>query len=270
MTAFVTKTACALSGAALMLALTGTATMAQTTAPAARVATVELTTNASNHTAGLQRGRGYNLRGNWALSQDTILNADLLTETKFGSSGGVTAVGVTQTINPDWYVAGTASWGRGGPNWIRNRVDGAVSRKWGANRNVVTTLGLYQSHTDGGVADRGLRVSVNYYMNNFVVFEGGASYNRTTPSGNKSYLPYFAVTLGQEGLQYLTLRASRGFEGVQNIGDGTTLGNYLTQTYSVDWRYWMSADWGVILRAERYLNPTYDRTTLGGGLFLQM
>jgi hypothetical protein len=32
----------------------------------------------------------------------------------------------------------------------------------------------------------------------------------------------------------------------------------------------MAPDWGITVHAERYLNPSYHRTTVGGGLFLQL
>ena len=34
-----------------------------------------------------------------------------------------------------------------------------MSRKWGANRQLVTTLGGYRANFDAGRSDRGLRVS---------------------------------------------------------------------------------------------------------------
>jgi YaiO family outer membrane protein len=236
----------------------------------ARRGQVEITQRQSRYSASLPAGQATHLRGHWALSQDTVLNAELLSEKKFDARGGVAAVGATQNLDPDWFVSASLTRGWGGPNWARTRVDGAVSRKWGTDRQLVTTLGLYRANFDASRSDRGLRVSANYYLNHFAVLEGGATFNTSHPGRVRSQMPYLALTLGTEGLQFLTLRASRGSEAYQSVGTAAQLVDFDSQTYSLDWRTWLAPDWGMALHAERYLNPSYRRTTVGGGLFLQL
>lgn len=255
----------------LTLLLASTVAAQETPAPTpARRGQIDLTQRQSRHSANLPTGHATSLRGNWALSQDTVLNAELLSEKKFGAQGGVAAAGATQNLDPDWFVSASLTRGWGGPNWARTRLDGAVSRKWGADRQLVTTLGAYRSNFDASRSDRGVRVSANYYVNHFVVLEGGVSVNSSHPGKVRSQMPYLAVTLGTEGLQFLTLRASRGSEAYQSVGTSAQLVDFDSQSLSLDWRYWLAPDWGMTLHAERYLNPSYRRTTVGGGLFLQM
>jgi YaiO family outer membrane protein len=192
----------------LLLLLAGTAAAQEATAPARR-GQIDLTQRQSRHSANLPSGHATSLRGNWALSQDTVLNAELLSEKKFDARGGVAAIGATQNLDADWFVSASLTRGWGGPNWARHRLDGAVSRKWGADRQLVTTLGLYRANFDAGRSDRGVRVSANYYLNHFAVLEGGATFNSSHPGKVRSQMPYLAVTLGTEGLQFLTLRASQ-------------------------------------------------------------
>ena len=251
-------------------ACTAHAQTAEPTPAPARRGQIEVTQQQSRYSAGLPTGRATNLRGNWALGQDTVLNAELLSERKFDANGGVAAIGATRNLDADWFASASLTHGWGGPNWARNRIDASVSRKWGATRQFVTTLGGYRANFDAGRSDRGLRVSANYYINHFVVLEGGASFNTSYPGKVRSQMPYLAVTLGSEGLQYLSVRASRGSEAYQSVGAGAQLVDFDSQSLRIDWRYWMAPDWGVSLHAERYLNPSYQRTTLGGGLFLQM
>ncbi|MEN9484293.1 YaiO family outer membrane beta-barrel protein [Sphaerotilus montanus] len=239
-------------------------------APPVRRGQIEVGRQDSRHSAGLPGGRATHLRGNWALGQDTVLNAELLSERKFDASGGVAAVGATRNLDQDWFASATLSRGWGGPNWARHRIDASVSRKWGASRQFVTTLGGYRANFDAGRSDRGLRVSANYYLNHFVVFEGGATFNTSHPGQVRSQMPYLAVTLGTPGLQFLSLRASRGSEAYQSVGTGAQLVDFDSQSLSLDWRYWLAPDWGMTVHAERYLNPSYSRTTVGGGLFLQL
>ena len=265
-----TRTRTAVSVLALLL-LASTVAAQETPAPApARRGQIDLTQRQSRHSANLPSGHATSLRGNWALGQDTVLNAELLSEKKFGASGGVAAVGATQNLNPDWFVSASLTRGWGGPNWARHRLDGAVSRKWGADRQLVTTLGLYRANFDAGRSDRGVRVSANYYLNHFAVLEGGVTVNSSHPGKVRSQMPYLAVTLGTEGLQLLSLRASRGSEAYQSVGSAAQLVDFDSQSLSLDWRYWLAPDWGMTLHAERYLNPSYRRTTVGGGLFLQL
>jgi YaiO family outer membrane protein len=254
----------------LPLLLLASLAVAQESTAKARRGQIDLTQRQSRHSANLPTGHATSLRGNWALSQDTVLNAELLSEKKFGAQGGVAAVGATQNLDPDWFVSASLTRGWGGPNWARTRLDGAVSRKWGADRQLVTTLGAYRGNFDASRSDRGLRVSANYYVNHFVVLEGGVSFNSSHPGKVRSQMPYLAVTLGTEGLQLLTLRASRGSEAYQSVGTSAQLVDFDSQSLSLDWRYWLAPDWGMTLHAERYLNPSYRRTTVGGGLFLQM
>ena len=254
----------------LPLLLLASLAVAQESTAKARRGQIDLTQRQSRHSANLPTGHATSLRGNWALSQDTVLNAELLSEKKFGAQGGVAAAGATQNLDPDWFVSASLTRGWGGPNWARTRLDGAVSRKWGADRQLVTTLGAYRSNFDASRSDRGVRVSANYYVNHFVVLEGGVSVNSSHPGKVRSQMPYLAVTLGTEGLQFLTLRASRGREAYQSVGTSAQLVDFDSQSLSLDWRYWLAPDWGMTLHAERYLNPSYRRTTVGGGLFLQM
>lgn len=253
----------------LPVLVTGLAVAQGTPAPAHR-GQIDLSQRHSRHSAGLSNGQATRLHGHWALGQDTVLSAELLSERKFDARGGVAAIGATQTLDADWSIGASLGRGWGGPNWARTRIDGSVSRKWGERRQWVTTLGAYSSHFDAGRSDRGLRVSANYYLNHFVVLEGGAGFNTSHPGKVGSQMPYLAVTLGRDGLQYLSLRVSRGSEAYQSLGSAAQLVDFDSQSISLDWRTWLAPDWGVSLHAERYLNPNHRRTTVGGGLFLQL
>jgi YaiO family outer membrane protein len=263
----------ALAALTTLTALAGLAALPRPAAaqsPAPSRTTLELSTDGSRLSAGLPRGQATRARGSWALGSDTIVSAELLSERKFDARGGVVAAGVTQTLDPDWFVSATLAGGWGGPNWARQRVDLAASRKWGAERRLVTTLAGYHGRFDAGRSDSGLRVSANYYFNHFAVFEAGATFNRSNPGRVRSTMPYAALTLGTEGLQYVSLRVARGSEAWQVLGGSTEIQDFDSQTYSLDWRWWVGPAWGVLLRAERYLNPSYHRTTVGGGVFMQM
>lgn len=263
----------AVASAALLLAVGPLPLGAQAGEPGLRQprrASVELTGSQSELSAGLPRGTAANLRANWSTRPGTLLAAELLAEKKFGETGGVAGLGITQDFSEAWFGSATLLGGWGGPNWARQRVDASVSRKWGLRRQFVTTLGGYRARYDGSRSDTGLRVSANYYVNEFVVLEAGSSFNRSQPGGVRSRMPYLAATLGREGQQYLSLRVARGSEAWQALGAGSQLVDFHSSTVGLDWRWWVDPGWGLLLRAEHYSNPTYRRSTLGGGLFMQM
>lgn len=238
--------------------------------PAAAGDLIEIGGSASRYSAGLPDGGSAHLRGSWAFGTGTVVNAELLGERKFDARGGVASAGVTRTIDEDWFASAALAGGWGGPNWNRSRVDAAVSRKWGAERRWITTLGGYHARFDAGRSDSGLKISANYYANHFAVFELGATLNRSRPGNVGSTMPWLAVTLGVPGVQTLALRVSRGREAWLVLGDTAQPVDFASTTVGADWRWWIAPDWGVVLRAESYRNPSYRRTTLGGGVFMQM
>lgn len=252
------------------IALAGAAALAVLAPPAAARDTLEIGAGTSRYSAGLPDGRSAHLRGSWALGSGTVLNAELLGERKFDADGGIVAAGVTKTIDADWFAGAALAGGWGGPNWNRSRIDASVSRKWGTERRWVTTLGGYHARFDAGRSDSGLKISATYYAQSFGVLELGATLNRSRPGNVSSTMPWLAVTLGVPGEQTLALRVSHGREAWLALGDTVQPVDFSSTTIGADWRWWIAPDWGVVLRAERYLNPSYRRTTLGGGVFVQM
>lgn len=252
------------------IALAGAAALAVLAPPAAARDTLEIGAGTSRYSAGLPDGRSAHLRGSWALGSGTVLNAELLGERKFDADGGIVAAGVTKTIDADWFAGAALAGGWGGPNWNRSRVDASVSRKWGTERRWITTLGGYHARFDAGRSDSGLKISATYYAQSFGVLELGATLNRSRPGNVSSTMPWLAVTLGVPGEQTLALRVSHGREAWLALGDTVQPVDFSSTTIGADWRWWIAPDWGVVLRAERYLNPSYRRTTLGGGVFVQM
>ena len=92
--------------------------------------------------------------------------------------------------------------------------------------------------------------------------------NRSDPNGVPSHMPFASVTWGREGEQYLSLRVSSGSEAYQSIA-AAQLVDFHSRSAALSWRRWIGLDWGAIAQAEYYRNPSYERTTVGAGLFLQ-
>lgn len=223
----------------------------------------------SHLTAGLPDAEALSVRASMALPQGNSLNAELVQERKFGTQGGVAALAYTATLTPDLFATGTLVAGHGGPNWANARADMQVSAKWLEQRQWITSAALFRAVFDEGRSDSGLRLSTAWYLELPAVLEAGVTFNISQPGRVHSRMPYASATWGREGQQYISLRASRGTEAYQALGLQTQLVNFRSRSVAATWRQWIGPQWGITAQAEHYRNPTYQRRTLGVGLFAQ-
>lgn len=239
------------------------------TADALPPATWDVSATHSKLSANLPDGELLSVRAAWALPKGDSVQAELVRERKFGELGGVFALAYTQVFSPDWFGTGTLVAGQGGPNWANFRIDTQVSKKWLSQRQLVTSLALNHATYDNDRSDSGLRLSAAWYLDLPAVLEAGVTFNLSQPGSVNSTMPYASVTFGQTGQQYLSLRLSNGTEAYQALGTSAQLVNFHSRTVSATWRRWIGPQWGLTAQAEHYRNPTYQRQTLGLGLFAQ-
>ncbi len=237
--------------------------------PSASPITVDLLASQGRLSAGLADAQAVNLRGTWLLAGGDVARAELLAEDKFDRRGGLAALGYSKVLSPDWVAAGTVALGHGGPNWANTRLDLELSRSWGEARAVVTRLAVYKALFDGSRNDRGLRLALVGYLPGHLVVEAGTAINISEPGSVHSAMPFVAATWGQDGQQYLSLRASRGSEAYQALGVGQQLVGFDSHSLGLGWRRWIGPQWGLTAQAEQYRNPTYRRLSAGVGVFAQ-
>lgn len=231
--------------------------------------TWDVLTTRSKLSANLPDGELLSVRAVWALPEGNSLQAELVRENKFGQWGGVAALAYTQVFSPDWFGTATVVSGEGGPNWANLRIDAQASKKWLAQRQLVTSAALNYATYDNDRSDSGLRLSAAWYLDLPAVLEAGVIFNVSEPGSVNSDMPYASATFGQAGQQYLSLRLSNGTEAYQALGAAAQLVNFRSRTVSATWRRWLGPQWGFTAQAEHYRNPTYQRKTLGVGLFAQ-
>lgn len=231
--------------------------------------TVDVAVAHGNLSNGLPQAESVNLRGVWRLDNGDVAYAELLDERKFGRRGGIAAGAYTRVFSPDWYATATVAAGHGGPNWANARIDAQVSRKWLDARQLVTSAALYGARYDNDRTDSGLRLSAAWYLPLPAVLEGGVTFNVSQPGRVHSHMPYVAATFGREGWQYVSVRATSGTEAYQALGGSQQLVDFHSNSQSLAWRRWIGQRWGFSAQAERYRNPSYQRHTVGLGLFVQ-
>lgn len=253
-------------GAALLLAALASQAPAQ--AQAAPL-TLELVASQGRLKPGLPDAQALNLRATWLRPGGDVLRAELLSEDKFSQRGGVAAAGYTAVLSPDWVAAGTLALGSGGANWANQRLDLELSRSWGDSRSLVTRAALYKAWFNQQRSDRGLRLALVAYLPGSLVLEAGSALNLSEPGAVHSAMPFASATLGRDGEQYLSLRVSRGSEAYLSTVFGPQAVQFDSHSVGLNWRRWLGPQWGLILQAEQYGNPSYRRNTLGAGLFSQ-
>lgn len=231
--------------------------------------TMELSGSAGQLSAGFPDAEALLLRGTWDFEGGNILHLEALKEKKFSTQGGIAGIGFTKALSPDWSVAANLALGHGGANWATSRVDVEAAVKWGEARNTVTRAGLYKARFAGNRSDWGLQLAVAHYLPIALVLEAGMLFNTSEPGAVQSHMPFISATAGREGHQYVTFRLSSGTEAYQAVDVDRQLVDFRSQTFSLGWRRWLDRQSGVIVQAEHYRNPSYERTTLGAGLFSQ-
>lgn len=251
--------------AAAVLTLAAAAAFASPTVPL----TLDLIYTHGKLSAGLPAADTVELRGVAQIDNGDVATAQLVDERKFGTHGGVAALGYTRVFGPAWLATGTVAAGHGGANWARLRADLELGRKWGEAGSVVTRIAAFHAGYDGNRSDRGLRLGVAGYLPGGLVLEGGATYNISDPGSVRSTMPFVAATLGSEGRQYLSLRVASGQEGYQALGADQQLVGFHSSSAGLTFKRWLGTRWGIDAQAEWYRNPSYRRISAGGGMFAQ-
>lgn len=234
-----------------------------------RQTTLETVGSVGQLSAGLPDANALVLRGTWDFEGGNVLRAEVLEESKFGTRGGLGGVGFVSVLSPDWSLAGNLAFGHGGPNWATTRGDVEVSAKWAEARHLVTRVALYQARFEGERSDTGLRLALVNYLPNALVLEAGITLNVSEPGSVNSQMPFLSATMGHEGVQYVSLRISSGSEAYQALGAGQQLVDFRSRSIGLGWRRWVHRQRGFIVQAEHYTNPSYERNTLGAGVFIQ-
>jgi YaiO family outer membrane protein len=220
-----------------------------------------------NLTGGFGTWNGEFVRGVLQTDADNVWNAELVNMSEFGDRGVLLTGGLTHTINDDWFVSVSGASSSGGFFLPRLRLDVSLSRKWLADRQLVTTVGLTGVDSKDGHRDRSVLLAASYYFKRPWVLEGGVRVNHSDPGAVTSTSSYVAATYGEEKRRIISLRYGFGTEAYQLIGDNAALSNFHSDVWTLTWREWVARRRGFQTRLETYRNPTYSRTGIEFSLF---
>lgn len=253
----------------MALVVAGTAIpLAASAQEAAPNRSLEISTTPQHLTNGYGNWSDVTLRGVYETGPH-VLQAELSAKREFGENGRFLGISDTYTINRDWFTTVSLGAGDGAFYLPRLRADAFVSRKWLEKRNLVTTIGLGYYDAPDGHTDRALSIGGAYYFEQPWIVELGIRLNQSDPGSIHSNQRYIAVTYGKVGQSVFTMRYGEGGESYLAIAQNTTIVDFQSHQTNLSWRYWFAKKTGLILGAEQYSNPFYQRRGVTLGLFHQ-
>jgi YaiO family outer membrane protein len=210
------------------------------------------------YSAGYEHWNGQFARGAMRSDSSNVWNAEIANVHQFADNSTLIAIGNTHEFNDRWYSMVSAS-GSNGYFFPRLRLDVSGTRKWLAQRNFLTTVGLSAINAKDGHQDRSLLLSWAYYFKRPWVLEGGIRLNQSNPGRVSSDSRFIAATYGIDKQQVVSLRYGEGQEAYQYIGADAFLVDFKSNIWTGTWRKWMRPQLGFQVRVESYHNQYYDR-----------
>ena len=227
---------------------------------------LELSTGAQSLTAGYGNWQDLTLRGTYGTGAH-VLQGELSAQHRFNKDGTFVGISDTYTFNDDWYGSLALGAGDGAFYLPRYRVDATVYRKWLADRQLVSSVGVGYYNAPDGHVDRSLALGLVYYFKAPWIAEGGVRLNSSNPGGIRTQQQFVALTYGRDKQDLVSARYGWGGEGYLALTANTQLINFRSNEASLTWRHWVSPRSGFLVGANRYSNPLYRRTGITAGLF---
>ena len=140
-------------------------------------------------------------------------------------------------------------------------------RKWLPQKNLVTSIGAGQYKAPDGHTDNSLSLGLVYYFDTPFVAGVGLRLNSSNPGAIKTQQQFLALTYGRVKENLVTLRLAWDREGIQTISVTTQLVNFASKKTSISWRHWFAPRTGVLIGANSYTNPFFNRNGFNIGIF---
>jgi YaiO family outer membrane protein len=224
----------------------------------AAVGELELTARYDRLSGDLGNWRDLGVRGS-AQAGAHLVQAELSSQQHFQTHGNFAGLSDTYTFSSDWYGSLAVGAGNGAFFLPRYRVDAFLNKKWFAEKNLVTFIGLGRYRAPDGHVDRSTSLGFISYFSIPLVLEGGIRRNLSDPGSVSSQQRYLAASYGQHGESLFVARHGWGTEGYLPIAPGSGLVGYASRETTLSWRQWTSQRSGVGVELHRYRNSLFQR-----------
>ncbi|OBS08110.1 YaiO family outer membrane beta-barrel protein [Acidihalobacter prosperus] len=218
-------------------------------------------------TQGYGSWQGLYAAGVWGVGSGTVWNWELDHNREFGQRASYGVIGLTQTLSPRWYTSLSLGGSNAGDIMPSRRFDASLARKWLGGGWLITSVGASRIEFRDGHKTSALNAGLVAYLPADWVLQGGHDWARSDPGAAFAGRSFVAVTQGRAGRHYLTLRYGWGGEAYLVLGANALNVNYQSRDISLNWRQWVTPDWGFSLYLEDYSNPYYRRTGGRIGVF---
>ncbi len=136
-------------------------------------------------------------------------------------------------------------------------------------KNWVATLGAGTYKAPDGHRDNNVNLGAAWYLAQPLVLEAGVRFNRSQPGAVNTHQQFIAATAGRNQQDLLAARVSWGGEGYLPIGPSSSLVGFNSNELTLAWRHWLSKRMGLSSTLSHYRNPSYERTGIDVGAFLE-
>jgi YaiO family outer membrane protein len=205
---------------------------------------------------------GY-IRGAMSGGKNTV-NFEASRQSRFGDSGWFGLLGWTRVLGENWYGSLFAGGSVGGIFLPKYRADAFIFRKFLSHKQLVIGAGAGYDKTKLVNYDYRNTADIIYYFPWPIVAEGGVTWTRSQPDGTLARTQFLSLTEGREKEHYITARAEIGREAYEIFGSASEFFDFPVHNYSVSYRQWLGANWGLNFTFQRDLNRYYQRN--GGSL----
>jgi YaiO family outer membrane protein len=148
-------------------------------------------------------------------------------------------------------------------------MDSSLSRKWLANKQLVSTIGISYFDARDVHTDMGYTLEGSYYTRSPWVVQAGLTVNRSQPGGVLSASGYGALSHLVAGRRIVSLRVSGGQQAYQALSLPRFQVDVPFSDVRLTWKEWVGRRWGVNLAAGSYQSETFDQRGVEVGVFTE-
>jgi YaiO family outer membrane protein len=206
-------------------------------------------------------------RGANDFDQKYSLHYELINADRFNERGTYINIGGSIMLSNNTYVTASVGKGDGTFFWPSSNAEINFNRKFLSDLSLIGTLGAGYYKAPDGHLDKVLLISSTWYAPKNWLAELGLRLNSSNPGSINSSGVYTALTHGEQGRRFSSIKFQSGTEAYQLTGDNTAIANFHSSSILLTHREWLTKKCGVTVFFEHYKNFSYERNGGETGFF---
>lgn len=218
-------------------------------------------------TDGFANTHGEYVRVFYDASDADDFTFDITRLDRFDDEGTQFTVGNIHQFSDRWFTQLSVAGSAGGFFFPDLRIDGAVSRRWLADKRLVTTVGVGYFDAKDVHEDTRYYIEGIYYFEQPIVLQGGFQVNISDPGSVDSTSGYVAASYVRDKQRIVSLRGGIGDQAYQAVNETTQMIDFPFHSVRATWREWIGRTWGINVAAEHFSSDVYDQNGFELGFF---